>query len=136
MITALSIAVLSVSIFAQAPATPPATPPPAPTGPQPAKVEPKTPYDSTKAQLMVEKEKNLQLQSNAMTQQYQAFMQQFQGKYQEQEKVLTDWIATVKKDNGWDDTYTYDREKDQWTKAAKVEKPAVKPEDDQRPKKQ
>lgn len=89
-------------------------------------VTPKAPYDSTKAQLSVTKEENLQLKANAAQTSYQQAMKDMQTQWQAEEASLTAWIAEVKKSNGWDDTYTYDRVKDQWNHAPKVEakKPA------------
>jgi len=89
-------------------------------------VTPKAPYDSTKAQLSVTKEENLQLKANAAQQAFQQQMKEFQAQWQAEEASLTAWIAEVKKVNGWDDTYTYDRAKDSWVHTPKVEakKPA------------
>ena len=92
-------------------------------------VTPKSPYDSTKAQLLVTKEENLQLKANAAQTAYQQSMKDMQAQWQAEEVSLTAWIAEVKKANGWDDTYTYDRAKDQWVHTPKVEakKPAEAP---------
>ena len=90
---------------------------------------PKSPYDSTKAQLSVTKEENLQLKANAAQTAFQQQMKDMQAQWQAEEVSLTAWIAEVKKANGWDDTYTYDRAKDQWVHTPKVEakKPAEAP---------
>jgi hypothetical protein len=92
-------------------------------------VIPKAPYDSTKAQLSVTKEENLQLKATAAQTAYQQAMKDMQAQWQAEEASLTAWIAEVKKVNGWDETYTYDRAKDQWTHTPKVEakKPAEAP---------
>ncbi|MGA8730290.1 MAG: hypothetical protein WB608_16165 [Terracidiphilus sp.] len=92
-----------------------------PAKPEPA-VQPKAPYDSTKAQLAWEREKNFQLQANQMQQQLQKSMQELQAKYAGEEKQIVDWVAQVRKDNGWDESYTYDREQDKWTHAEKAKK--------------
>ena len=84
-------------------------------------VTPKSPYDSTKAQLLVTKEENLQLKANAAQTAYQQSMKDMQAQWQAEETALTAWTAEVKKANGWDDTYTYDRAKDQWVHTPKVE---------------
>jgi hypothetical protein len=84
-------------------------------------VTPKAPYDSTKAQLSVTKEENLQLKANAAQTAYQQAMKDMQAQWQAEETALNAWTAEVKKANGWDDTYTYDRAKDQWTHTPKVE---------------
>ncbi len=99
----------------QQPAAPQVTPPDAQT------VTPKAPYDNTKAQLSVTKEENLQLKANAATNAYQQQMKDLQTEWQTEEASLTAWIAQVKKDNSWDDTYTYDRAGDKWTHTLKVE---------------
>lgn len=96
-------------------------PPAAP--PEGKKVEPKTPYDSTKAQLMYVKQKNLQLQAEQLTHAYQAQMATLQQKFKDQDAALAAWVAEVRKTNGWDDTYVYDGEKDQWVQK---EKPPAK----------
>lgn len=98
--------------------------PPPQSAPGSAPATPKVPYESSKAQLAYEKEKNLQLMAQNATTQYQAFMQDQQKKYADQEKALTDWMEAIRKDNGWDDTYSYDRDKDAWTH---VPKPPVNP---------
>ena len=92
-------------------------------------VTPKSPYDSTKAQLLVTKEENLQLKANAAQTAYQQSMKDMQAQWQAEETALTAWTAEVKKANGWDDTYTYDRSKDSWVHTPKVEakKPAEAP---------
>ena len=97
---------------------------------QPQTVTPKVPYDSTKAQLSVTKEENLQLKANATQMAYQQAMKDMQAQWQAEEASLNAWIAEVKKLNGWDDTYAYDRVKDQWTHTPKVE--AKKPSDTQK----
>ena len=84
-------------------------------------VTPKSPYDSTKAQLLVTKEENLQLKANAAQTAYQQSMKDMQAQWQAEETALTAWTAEVKKANGWDDTYTYDRAKDSWTHTPKVD---------------
>lgn len=84
-------------------------------------VTPKAPYDSTKAQLSVTKEENLQLKASAAQTAYQQAMKDMQAQWQAEEASVTAWILEVKKANGWDDTYTYDRAKDQWVHTPKVE---------------
>jgi esterase/lipase len=102
---------------------------PAPKPQEPQVVTPKAPYDSTKAQLLVTKEENLQLQANASQAAFQQQMKDFQDEWKAEEAALNAWIAEVKKANGWDDTYTYDRTADKWTHTPKVEakKPEAKP---------
>ena len=91
-------------------------------------VTPKSPYDSTKAQLLVTKEENLQLKANAAQTAYQQSMKDMQAQWQAEETALTAWTAEVKKANGWDDTYTYDRAGDKWVHTPKAEtKPAEAP---------
>jgi hypothetical protein len=86
---------------------------------QPQVVTPKAPYDSTKTQLTITKEENLQLKANAAQQAFQQQMKDMQAQWQADETSVNAWIADVKKANGWDDTYVYDREKDQWTHVVK-----------------
>ena len=108
--------------FAVSAQTPPAA------APAPQTVTPKAPYDSTKAQLSVTKEENLQLKANATQASFQQQMKDFQAAWQAEEASITAWIAEVKKSNGWDDTYAYDRATDKWTHTPKAEaKPADTP---------
>ena len=96
--------------------------------PAPQAVTPKAPYDSVKAQLSVTKEENLQLKATAAQASFQQQMKDFQAQWATEEATLTAWIADVKKANGWDDTYTYDRAGDKWMYTPKVEtKPADTP---------
>jgi hypothetical protein len=87
----------------------------------PQVIAPKVPYDSTKAQLSVTKEENLQLKANAAQLAFQAQMKDFQTQWQAEEAALTAWIGEVKKLNGWDDSYAYDRAGNKWTHTPKVE---------------
>jgi hypothetical protein len=98
--------------------------PPQPQGTQ--VVTPKAPYDSDKAQLAVKQETILQLTATADQKSFQDHMKDLQTQYQAEEQTLNVWIAKVRSDNGWDDTYNYDRAKDQWVHTPKVE--AKKPE--------
>lgn len=132
------IVIVCAAAFSAVAQQPPLTTPPPPAPPQnaPQPVTPKTPYDSAKAQLAYEKEKNLQLTAQTATAQYQTFMQDQQKKYADQEKSLADWMEAVRKDNGWDDTYSYDREKDAWTHTPKPPTPpAASPAKAEPPKK-
>lgn len=101
--------------------------PPQPTPTQPEKVVPKAPYDSTKAQLWAEKQKNFQMQANQITTLYQAQMKDLQDKYVGQVKPMTDWMADVRKANGWDDTYTWNSDDDTWTHTPKPAPPTPAP---------
>ena len=98
-----------------------APPPPAPQAAAPQVVTPKAPYDSTKAQLSVTKEENLQLKANAAQAAFQAQMKDLQTQWQAEEASVTAWIAETRKANGWDDTYSYDRAGDKWTHTPKAE---------------
>ena len=120
-VIAFTLLILASLVAAsQQPAPPPAA--------APQTVTPKAPYDSTKAQLSVTKEENLQLKANATQAAFQQQMKDFQDKWKAEESSLIAWIAAVKKDNGWDDTYTYDRTNNEWTHTPKVEaKPAEAP---------
>lgn len=106
---------------------PPAAPPAQPAA-QPA--TPKTPYDSTKAQLAVTKEENLQLKASALTSEYQKQLGDMRAQFADLDKQIQEWSDQVRKDNGWDATYQYDRQKDQWTHtppAPKVEEKKPEP---------
>lgn len=117
------LAVLTVS--AQQPKAAPPAASPATAVPSSGKVTPKAPYESTKTQLFVEKEKNLQLQASQITASYQNQMKDFQSQYSDLEKKVGNWVEEVRKDNGWDQTYTYDRETDSWTHTPKPPAPAT-----------
>jgi DNA-binding PucR family transcriptional regulator len=83
-------------------------------------VVPKAPYDSTKAQLAVAKEENIQLKANAEQLAFQQQMKEFQEQYNSEEASLNAWIESVRKINGWDASYIYDRAKDEWIHTAKA----------------
>jgi hypothetical protein len=101
----------------------PPTPPPATT------VTPKTPYDSTKAQLAAEREKTLSLTNQILSDNFNKQTNEERQQYAAQDKILTDWVIQVRKDNGWDDSYTYNSNGDTWTHIQKAPvKPEVKPE--------
>jgi hypothetical protein len=91
-----------------------------PAQPQGQTVTPKAPYDSIKAQLSVAREENFQLKANATQTAFQQQMKDFQAQYLAEETALTAWIADVKKSNGWDDTYAYDRAGDKWAHTPKA----------------
>lgn len=121
---ALQLSILILVILGTASVS--AQQPPAPQA-APQVVKPKAPYDSTKAQLAVTKQENLQLKANAATTAYQDQMKQFQADWRTEENFLTGWIEEVRKANGWDATYTYDQAKDEWVHTPKVKADAVKP---------
>jgi hypothetical protein len=131
-VLSLMIILIAAVASAQTPAPPQPAPPAAPLQ---QVVTPKTPYDSTKAQLMVTKEDNLQLKANAVTNDFQAQMKSFQVEWKAQEDLITAWVESVRKDNGWDKTYTYDRAKDQWTHTPAAPAPKQKPAPAVAPKK-
>ena len=100
-----------------------------------------SPYSSTEAQLRFEKQKNQVLQYQALdtAQQKQiaalpdvqtietntaAARAQLQQEYTKLDKEISDWAASVRKANGWDESYVYNRQADQWEK---TEKPPAKP---------
>ena len=95
---------------------------PAAQGPQAA--TPKEPYTSDKAQLSVKQEAILQLTASADQKAFQDHMKDLQTQWQAEEVKVNAWVEAVKKDNGWDETYTYDRVGDKWTHTPKVKKPA------------
>jgi len=113
-LAAILILALGSAAFAQ---NPPATP--ALIQPIQVEVAPKAPYDATGARLYVETEKNLQLQATIIQKDATAQMQPLQTQYAEQEKKLAEWMAEVKKANGWGDDYSYDREHNVWKQTVK-----------------
>lgn len=118
-IIAAVIIQMGVLALAQQPAGPPSPPVPAVV-----KVTPKAPYDSTKAQLWAEKQKNLQLQAVQLQAQYQAGVKDLGDKYNSITQSLDAWVGAVRTANGWDDTYTWDRDSDTWTHTPKPPPPA------------
>ncbi len=80
---------------------------------------PKSPYSSDKVQLSVKQETILQLTANSDQKAFQDNMKDLQSQWQTEEEKILAWITDVKKTNGWDDTYTYDRVNDKWTHAPK-----------------
>lgn len=99
--------------------------PPKPT-PQGQTVTPKQPYDSTKAQLAYEKQKNAQLEYNQATIEYQQKIKELQSQWQAAQKEKDDWVQEIRKDNNWDETYIYNFDTDQWTHNPKPEIPPAK----------
>jgi hypothetical protein len=89
------------------------------SAPQAAVVTPKAPYDSVRVQLSVTRQENLQLKANAAQAAVQQEMKDFQAQWQTEESFITAWVAQVRKENGWDETYVYDRAKDSWTHEVK-----------------
>ena len=117
----------SIMAAAQAPKAP--VPQPAPHVTPPQTVTPKQPYDSTKALLANERQKNFQHQYKEATEALQAQGQALQTQWQAEQKIKDDWVAQVRKDNGWDETYSYDFDRDVWTHAPKpLAKPAETPQ--------
>ncbi len=94
-------------------------------------VTPKAPYDSTRAQLLVEREHSAQLQAALLEEQYRQQLQadpnyqKLQTSFKASESDLNTWIAAVRAANGWDASYSYDRQADRWTKT-ETKKPAGK----------
>jgi hypothetical protein len=85
--------------------------------------------DSTPVQLAFEKQKNLQLQSQLLQEQFQKQLADMQKQFGVQEQLITDWIVKTKHANGFGDDVTYDREQNKWFKTAKQksESKTVKP---------
>ena len=123
----------SIMAAAQAPKAPVPQAQPAPPVTPSQTVTPKQPYDSAKAQLANEKQKNFQLQYKEATEALQAQGQALQTQWQAEQKIKDDWVAQVRKDNGWDETYSYDFDRDVWTHAPKPATP--KPAETQQLKK-
>ena len=124
IIIGLAVLMLGAAVAQQ----PPAPPQPAPPAAAPQVVTPKEPYSSDKAQLSVKQQTILSMQAGADQAAFQAHMKDLQQQWQAEEVKVNAWIASVKKDNGWDDTYTYDRAGDKWVHTPKAEtKPAEAP---------
>jgi hypothetical protein len=82
-------------------------------------VKPKEPYTSDHGKLLYTEEQNLQLQSKLLADNYQQQLTQLQNQYANLEENKKIWESKVKADNGWDDSYQYDWDKDQWTHTVK-----------------
>lgn len=99
---------------------------------KPETVTPKQPYDSRDAQLATEKEKNFRLQYSELQRNVQDRIEQLPQVVQlraAEQQAVTDlnnqfnkteaaeqaWETGVRKTNGWDASYVYDRAKDAWT---------------------
>lgn len=90
---------------------------------------PKESIDSWKAQAAAEKEKSLALQANANQASFKAALQNLQQQYIEEQKILDAEILIVRKENGWGDDVTMDRnpQSDAFGKWVKIPKPPVRP---------
>lgn len=104
---------------------------PAATAPAPVKVTPKATelqeqLDAQRAETALANEKNDNLQAQMLQQQISAAMGPLQADFNAQEKIVTEWIAAVKKANGWGDNVTYNRDTRKWvlTPAAAAAKTA------------
>lgn len=107
----LSLAMLIPTAVAQPPQ--PQAPIPAST---PTPVVPKVddPLAHTQALLVLEKEKNLGLSAQELTKEYQQGMAAMKQQFGDLDKQESAWEDTVRKANGWDANYTYDKDKDTW----------------------
>lgn len=98
--TLATILLLSIApVFAQNPAP----------APQAVEITPKKPVDLTVPNMALLQEENLQLRAQAINAQAQQAMAPLQQSFIETEKVLADWIASIKKDNGWGDDVIFNR---------------------------
>jgi hypothetical protein len=93
--------------------------------PQPRPAPPVVPqkYDTVahlNALLLLEKQKNINLQMMLLEKQYKETVADAHQQYNEDEQQVSAWIEKVRKDNGWDASYVYDRETDTWTHAVQV----------------
>lgn len=109
---ALLVLFASTAVFAQAPAVTPAKP-------APVEVTPKTPdiqakLDAQVAETAQAKQQADNLQAQMMQSQMREAMAPIQNDFNAQEKVITDWITSVKKANGWSDDVSYDRAQKKW----------------------
>lgn len=89
-------------------------------------VKPTSPYDGTKAQLAYEREQNLQLRAARLTDQYQKQLAEYQTKWNQLHADVNSWTEMIRAVNGWDQSYHWDPETDQWTHVPKPKSPAHK----------
>lgn len=129
----IAVLVLLAGLAACNAQQPPKPPAPPAAAPQPA--TPKQPYDSAKAQLAYEKEKNAQMQTRLLQQQINQIQSQISSQIAASEQAINTFVTETRKANGWDDTYTYDREQDKWTHTPKAPAPIGKPVPPQQPAK-
>ena len=108
---ALGVLLFCVSAVAQQPPQSSGTPA------LPSKYD-KTDHVSTL--LILEKEKTLNLQMTAYDRDYKETLTKAREQYVTYEQQVNAWIEKVRKDNGWDATYSYDRNSDTWTHAVPV----------------
>lgn len=101
----LLFSALSIPAFSQ---TAP-SPAPAPKPPTSVEVVPKVIPDDSAVKIALLTEENLQLKGQAIASQEQTALAPLQASYNDQEKVIADWEADVKKKNGWLADVTYDR---------------------------
>ena len=94
------------------PATPPAGQIPAAT--DRVTVVPKAPYSSDHAQLAQAKMDGAQKDVANIQLQAKPMLEAAQNTYAAWQQKLNDWKVSVRKANGWDDTYDYDAQKDEW----------------------
>jgi hypothetical protein len=101
---ALSIVMLAVTAAAQqAPAPPKAEPAP----PAATPVEPKHSEASATLRALEAEKDSLYGKRAALVQQANQLIDGINGQIGEKDKAEADWIAKVKAENGWDDSYSY-----------------------------
>lgn len=81
----------------------------------------KTDVDTSKGELLVEKETNLNLQFQLLQSQFTASKEAMTKAFSDNETELTAWIAQVKKAQGWGDDVVFDRPTHKWYRVKKAE---------------
>lgn len=74
-------------------------------------VTPKKAVDEAPVKLAQVTEENLNLKAAMLQEQARQQIAPLQAQFADQEKVINDWVAAVKKENGWGDEVTLDRQK-------------------------
>ena len=83
--------------------------------------------DHLTALLTLEKEKTLNLQVVAFQKNYDDTLNSARKQYTEYEQAINAWVERVRKENGWDASYNYDRSTDTWTHTITVQPKTAQP---------
>lgn len=75
--------------------------------------------------LTLEKEKNINLQMMLLERQYKDTIADAHQQFNGDEQAVNDWIEKVRKDNGWDASYVYNRDTDTWVHVTPVTPPVT-----------
>jgi hypothetical protein len=125
----LTVAFLAMvpTVHSQTPAAPAQVAPP-----KQEEVTLTPPVDSTKAQLIAEKQKNLQMTFTQLQSSFQTQATDLQKQFKTLQDQLDAWIADVKKDHKLGDDVTYDATSDKWVKVVKPKKEEAKAASDKK----